>query len=227
MTDHSDFRALVVIRVTDSTADIIDCVKDIAAPELPVLLVDDGCSKEVARKIDACAADVAHVSLVRHASRKGMGACVMTGADFAQGAGYSHIIEIDSTRWYEKGYIEEAVRAASMNHEALLCAYPVHHESNHGGCPPAWDEIMDVLNWMRAYPVKTLLSIISTRSVSKGPLFDGEIYLRFKEAGIPVIDYPVATGFTLFWISVCQILAKWLVITAARARIGLMKLFGR
>lgn len=233
------FRPIIVIPVYDHGQVIEEVTRALATPETPVVLVDDGSHEECARVLDAVAATVPHVSLVRHAKNQGKGAGVMTGFDFARNAGYTHVLQIDADGQHDPAEVDGFLKDAREHPDSVICGYPVYDETvpksrlygreitnfwvrvNTGS-----NTIKDSMCGLRVYPVAAVIPIINGRKMSRRMEFDIEIMVCLVRSGVSLINHPAHVHYPRDGVSHFHALKDNVLISKTHARLFLEKLFG-
>lgn len=160
-----------------------------------MLVVDDGstdATSDVAR--------VAQVELERHARNLGKGAALLTGLNWANTHGYSHIVTADADGQHPPDEIVRLVDIAAPPNALLLGVRdlvrdgaPRANQFSNGlsnqflswftGCG-----LRDTQCGLRRYPVRETLAL---RCKDTGYAFEAEVILRASRAGLPIVQEPI------------------------------------
>src|SRR5262245_38516553 len=123
-SDRRMFNPCAVIPVYNHEEAVGGVVENVLAHHLPCILVDDGSGAACARELARLAAASAKITLLRHASNRGKGSAVLTGARRAAQAGYSHALQIDADGQHQAADIPRFVAQAAARPQALIIGCP-------------------------------------------------------------------------------------------------------
>ncbi len=207
-------RICVLIPVFDHPDSIGEVVAGIRACGLPVILVDDGSSRECARQLEMQAQTDPHVELIRLPDNAGKGAAVLAGARHALARGFSHGFQIDADGQHDLGAIPEAVERTRQSPTAVVGGNPIFDTSI-----PAerlygryityalvwlntWSlAIRDPLCGFRVYPLAETVALANRQPIRRRMDFDIDIIVRLAWDGVPIESVPVAVRYPIDGIS--------------------------
>lgn len=189
----------------DALGAIIDRLRDMG---LPVIVVDDGNTRETATRIaDICAGDE-NVELRREAVNGGKGAAVLAGLELAARRGFTHAVQIDADGQHDVARVEELLRLAERQPDALVTGVPIYDDTIPRArrvgrwITHAWvsintlsPKIIDGMCGFRVYPVARVLDIAGSARVARRMGFDTEILVRMRWSGTPILTLPVSVTY--------------------------------
>ena len=176
----------------------------LAALGLPVLIVDDGNTPEIAARIAALHNPAGGIEVERRPVNGGKGAAVKTGLRGAAARGWTHALQCDADGQHDLDRAGELVRLAKANPAAVICGLPVYDASipksrkigrnithfwvwvetlNH--------EIKDSMCGFRVYPVAQTVGVINREIMGDRMDFDTEILVQLNWRGLRTVDMPV------------------------------------
>ena len=169
----SRFSACAVIPVFNHERAIAAVVDGVAAHDLRIFLVDDGCSETCASELRRLSAR-SDVTLLRHDRNRGKGVAVVTGMRAALGQGYSHALQVDADGQHTLTDIRHFIDEAQSHPDSVICGRPVFDASipkfattvrylTHG---MVWFEtlsleIRDSMCGFRLYPLKLTAPLLA------------------------------------------------------------------
>jgi len=192
----SRFSACAVIPVFNHERAIAAVVDGVAAHDLHIFLVDDGCSETCASELRRLSAR-SDVTLLRHDRNRGKGVAVVTGMRAALGQGYSHALQVDADGQHTLSDIRHFIDEAQLHPDSVICGRPVFDASipkvryygrylTHG---MVWFEtlsleIRDSMCGFRLYPLKLTAPLLAPGKVGARMDFDTEIIVRLHWRGV-------------------------------------------
>ena len=182
-----------------------------SAPDVDVLVVDDGSPDGTGEIADALAATDASVRVLHRAGKEGLGAAYRAGMSWALGAGYEAVVEMDadgSHRPEELPSLLAALRPVSSGDGADLVLgsrwvagggvvnWPAHRRLlSRGGS--AYSRFClgvrarDVTGGYRAFTSDALRRIRFDAVESQGYCFQIDMLRRAYDAGLAVVEVPI------------------------------------
>lgn len=177
--------------------------------EYPIIVVDDGNTREEALELYKICENLKDVFLLHHDVNKGKGSAVVTGLLFAKENRFSHAIQIDADGQHQVNDIRKIVELINDNPKAVISGSPVYDENAPKSrvigrritnffvkIETLSSDIEDAMIGFRAYPVEKTCQYIKDCNLNFGMTFDIEILVRLKWAGTPFrffktkIEYP-------------------------------------
>jgi glycosyltransferase involved in cell wall biosynthesis len=205
----SEFSVCVVIPVYNHEHAIGAVVNAMRAQELPVILVDDGCSPACAEELQRLSA-LPEVTLLRHETNRGKGAAVITGFRGAARLGFTHAIQVDADGQHTLSDASRFVEVAREHPDAVICGRPIFDDSipkvrfygRYLTHAMVWLEtlsfdIIDSMCGFRLYPLATTIDLIDHQHIGARMDFDSEILVRMHWRQVPMrwldtrVSYPI------------------------------------
>lgn len=199
----------IIIPCYKHTDKIKGVIEKLLPFELPVIVVDDGNTKEEALELYKICENLKAVFLLHHDVNKGKGAAVVTGLLFAKENRFSHAIQIDADGQHNIDDLKTIIKLVNENPEAVISGCPIYDENAPKSrvigrritnffvkIETLSSEIKDAMIGFRAYPVEKTCQYIKDCNLNFGMTFDIEILVRLKWAGLPFkffetkVDYP-------------------------------------
>ena len=169
----------------------------------PVWVVIDGSTDGSDATLDELASREPALRVIRRERNGGKGAAVLTGAEAALAAGFTHALVMDSDGQHPVTHIEPFMRESAARPDALVLGLPVFGpevplERLHGRklsvglvqfetFSPA---IGDPLFGFRVYPLAPLREALGETRAARGFDFDPEIAVRLVWNGVPTVNLP-------------------------------------
>jgi glycosyltransferase involved in cell wall biosynthesis len=207
------FAPCVVIPVYNHEHAIGAVVGAIRAQGVPMVLIDDGCSRPCAEVLQQLSA-AADVSLVRHERNRGKGAAVTTGLRAALARGYTHAVQIDADGQHTVSDVCRFLDEAREYPDAVICGRPIFDASipssryygrylTHG---LVWlhtlsFELIDTMCGFRVYPLATTLALLDRGRIGTRMDFDTEVLVRLHWRGVPTRWLATAVRYPLDGVS--------------------------
>lgn len=229
---RSGFAPCAVIPVYDHGDTIAATVHALRAHDLPVLVVDDGSAAPTRAALDALAASVDGVQLIRLPHNQGKGRAVCTGLQAAFSAGYTHALQIDADGQHDADDAPRFLAAARTQPHALICGAPIYDASVPRGrlygryvthvC--VWAEtlslaIHDSMCGYRLYPLAAACAEIARKPLPARMPFDTEIAVRLVWRGVPVVNLRTRVTYPEGGLSHFRLLRDNLRISAMHTRL--------
>lgn len=194
---------LVLIPSYNSGPRLLPTVEDALRQWRPVWVVVDGSTDESFRPVEALATDEPDVRVIRREKNGGKGAAVLSGAEAALKAGFTHLLVMDSDGQHPADHIGPFMEASRRAPEALVLGVPVFGpevplERLHGRklsvglvrFETLGGGVDDPLFGFRVYPAAALVSVMRETRNARGFDFDPEVAVRMFWAGVPTVNLP-------------------------------------
>ncbi|MGI9292759.1 MAG: glycosyltransferase family 2 protein [Pseudomonadales bacterium] len=165
---------------------------------LPVILVNDGSDEQCSITIQTLAQEH-NTLLVTHLKNKGKGAAIKSGLQKAQGAGFTHALQIDADGQHNTDDIPRFLQVMRTRADALVAGYPQFDESIPGYrfygryATHIWVwintlslRIRDSMCGFRVYPVAASCDLINTERIGNRMDFDCEFIVRWYWRGYAI-----------------------------------------
>jgi len=196
--EESASRVCVVIPTYNNEGTLDNVVRDVLEQDLPVIVVDDGCSDGSAAIL---AAFEDAITVVRHEVNRGKGAALATGLRAAQERGFTHAVTLDSDGQHLAKDIPRFVEAIAVEPAALLLgardlvAAGAGKGSRFGNAMSSfwvWVEtgcrLPDTQTGFRSYPVDAVLAL---ELRGEGFNFEVEVLVKASWSGVPLRSVPI------------------------------------
>lgn len=181
-----------------------EVVASARAAGLPVIIVDDGNSSEIAAQIESLHAPDAGVHVVRRERNGGKGAAVKTGLREAHERGWTHAVQIDADGQHDLNALPALIAKSQANPKAMICGVPQYDETIPGArkagryITHVWvwietlsREISDSMCGFRVYPLADTIAVLNRESLGDRMDFDTEILVHMHWRGVPFVELPV------------------------------------
>jgi glycosyltransferase involved in cell wall biosynthesis len=182
---------------------LLPTVREALAVWQPVWVVVDGSTDGSDAAVVKLAETEPHLRVLRRPKNGGKGAAVLTGAEAAQQAGFSHVLTMDSDGQHPVSHVEPFMAASEQHPEALVLGVPVFGpevplERLHGRklsvglvkFETLGGGVDDPLFGFRVYPVAPLVQALRATRHARGFDFDPEVAVRMFWAGVPTVNLP-------------------------------------
>jgi glycosyltransferase involved in cell wall biosynthesis len=174
----------------------------------PVWVVIDGSTDDSATALAALARTEPGLRVIRRARNGGKGAAVLTGAEAARAAGFTHALVMDADGQHPADRIADFMAAAAAAPTAAVLGRPVF-----GPDAPALRRqgrrlsvalvrfeifgpgIDDPLFGFRVYPLAPLVRALRATRGARHFDFDPEVAVRLVWAGTPTVNLPAACRY--------------------------------
>lgn len=220
-----------VIPVYNHGATVAAVHAQLAAQDLPCVLVDDGSDADCAAVLDALAS-LPRTHLVRRAMNGGKGAAVQDGLRAAAALGYTHALQVDADGQHALPDAAAFARASRARPLAVICGAPVYGDdvprSRLYGrwLTRVWVwintlslDIPDAMCGFRVYPLAQVLPVIDGARVGRRMDFDIAILVRLHWRGVPMAWLPTRVVYPEGGISHFKGLRDNLLISRMHARL--------
>ena len=166
-------------------------------------MVVDGSTDGSVDLLADLARDDAGLRVLVRPQNGGKGAAVLDGLTAALGAGYTHVLTMDSDGQHPAQCIAEFMSASSAAPEAMILGAPVFDSSAPlirlrgrrianwwTDLETLWSGITDTLFGFRVYPIAPLLQVMQRTRWMRRFDFDAEAVVRLSWRGVPVRNLP-------------------------------------
>ncbi|WP_281072140.1 glycosyltransferase family 2 protein [Succinivibrio dextrinosolvens] len=209
----------VIIPCYKHTDKIAGVIQRLLPYGFPIIVVDDGNSKEDAMELYKICENLRDIFLLHHDENKGKGGSVLTGLLFAKENRFTHAIQIDADGQHCVEDIPKITDILSKNPDAVVSGSPIYDDNAPKSrvigrkitnffvkIETLSNEIKDAMIGFRAYPVNLTCQCAKDCNLNFGMTFDIEILVRLKWADAPIkffetqVDYP-KNGYSNFKVS--------------------------
>lgn len=226
------FAPCALIPIYNHGATVAATVHALRAHGLPVVIVDDGSDASTREVLDALAAEVEALHLLRLPTNQGKGRALSAGMLAAHAAGYTHALQIDADGQHEVGDVPRFLAEARARPDALVCGCPLYDAS----VPRArlygryvthafvWLEtlslaIRDSMCGFRVYPLAATCAEIERAPLPARMDFDTEVAVRLVWRGLPVRNLATRVTYPEDGISHFRMVRDNLRISAMHTRL--------
>ena len=192
---------LVVIPVYNHGATLRGVAEGVLATQLKLLVVDDGSDQLVAPLLAGL-----DLQLLRHEKNQGKGAAILSAANFAREAGFSHIITVDADGQHDPKELDKFVGQIQASPKAFIVG-----KRDFGGTENVpfssrfgrrfsefWMYIQttyrvnDMQSGFRAYPVAALEKL---KLYDNHFSFEVEVLVKAAWAGFEIVEFPISVFY--------------------------------
>ncbi|HEY8666074.1 MAG TPA: glycosyltransferase family 2 protein [Tepidisphaeraceae bacterium] len=202
------FSPVVILPTYNNGRTVIGVLDRAAALELPLIVVNDGCTDETAEALAAWKLrrrpPTADVTILTHSANRGKAAALHTGFAAAEAAGHTHAVTIDTDGQLDPEQIPELLEAARLQPRALVLGmrdatsadYPARSRlgrtlSNGAIRLECGRRIADSQCGLRVYPLELLRAVEQGGCHAPYFAFEAEIITKAGWAGFPIAQVPV------------------------------------
>jgi glycosyltransferase involved in cell wall biosynthesis len=199
----------IVIPNYNHTVVIDMLLGDLAAYNLPVIMVNDGSDADSGTFMQTLADKYAYLTLVNHSHNQGKGAAVQTGLRCANRMGFSHAIQVDADGQHDITDINKLVALSQAQPHKLISGQPIYNESvpKHRYYARylthvwVWIEtlsfdIKDTMCGFRVYPLAETLGLLAkNNNIGQYMAFDTEIMVRLYWDGVTTTFLPTKVNY--------------------------------
>jgi glycosyltransferase involved in cell wall biosynthesis len=198
-----DSTHLVLIPSYNPGPRLLTTVREALACWRPVWVVVDGSTDSSHAAVEALAREAPGLRVIVRPRNGGKGAAVLTGAEAAQAAGYTHALVLDADGQHPADRIGEFMEASRAAPAALVLGRPVF------GPDAPWARLQgrrlsiglsrlevfgagidDPLFGFRVYPLAALVRVLRATRFARRYDFDPEVAVRLFWAGTPTLNRP-------------------------------------
>jgi dolichol-phosphate mannosyltransferase len=199
---------LVVLPTLDEAGNIATVLRGIraAAPNVDVLVVDDGSTDGTADRAAALGRELGNIRVLRRVGERGLGPAYRAGFRTGLADGYDALVEMDADLSHDPSALPALVAAVAGGADLAIGSRYVP-----GGDTPGWSPrrrllsraggwyartllrlpVRDVTSGFRAYRASLLRAIDLDTVTSTGYSFQIEMTARARQAGAAITEVPV------------------------------------
>jgi glycosyltransferase involved in cell wall biosynthesis len=174
----------------------------------PVWIVVDASTDNSHAAVEHLAATDPRLRVLHRAQNGGKGAAVLTGAQAALAAGFTHALVLDADGQHPADRIQDFMTASAAAPGALVLGRPVF------GPEAPWERLQgrklsvalvrleilgpgidDPLFGFRVYPLASLVRVLGETTAARRYDFDPEVAVRLVWSGVPTINLPAACRY--------------------------------
>lgn len=194
---------LILIPSYNSGPRLLSTVREALEQWQPVWVVVDGSTDKSFEPVIEFAKDQPDIRVIVRPKNGGKGAAVLTGAEAALAAGFTHLLVMDSDGQHPVDYISSFMQASLAQPQALILGIPVFGpevplERLHGRklsvalahLESLGRGIDDPLFGFRIYPAAPLVRALKQTRFARGFDFDPEVAVRMFWDGVSTVNLP-------------------------------------
>jgi glycosyltransferase involved in cell wall biosynthesis len=199
---------LVLIPSYNPGNKVYDTVRAARQHWSPVWVVVDGSTDGTAEGLQALAAQDPDLQVIVLPRNQGKGAAVLHGLERASGAGYTHVLTMDSDGQHPPERIPVFMAESAAQPAAMILGVPVFDASAPGlrvkgrrisnwwaNLETLWAGIGDSLFGFRVYPIAALQGIMRSQPWMRHFDFDPEAVVRLCWHGVKPVNLPAAVRY--------------------------------
>ncbi|HEX2850833.1 MAG TPA: polyprenol monophosphomannose synthase [Acidimicrobiales bacterium] len=201
-------RSLIVIPTYQEAANVVDVLRRVraAAPDVDVLVVDDGSPDGTADIADAAGHELGHVTVMRRPGKAGLGSAYRAGFRWGLDRGYEALVEMDADLSHDPAVIPELLANVADGVDLVIGSRYVP-----GGSIPTWTtwrrglsrwgnryaawalglDVADATAGFRAYRADALVDIAFETVRADGYGFQIETAYRMLQRGRKIVEIPI------------------------------------
>jgi glycosyltransferase involved in cell wall biosynthesis len=185
-----------------------ETVRDALAHWQPGWVVIDGSTDDSRSAMEQLARHEPHLRIIVRDTNGGKGAAVLTGAEAALAAGFTHALVMDADGQHPANRITDFMAASQAQRDALILGRPVFGpeapqvrlQGRKLSVGLVRFEIMgsgidDPLFGFRVYPLDPLLQLMRTTRSARRYDFDPAVGVRLFWRGVPTVNLPAACRY--------------------------------
>ncbi len=199
---------LVLIPSYNPGPRLLSTVHSALAHWSPVWVVVDASTDGSHAAVEHLAATDPRLRVLHRAVNGGKGAAVLTGAQAALAAGFTHALVLDADGQHPSDRIQDFMTASAATPAALVLGRPVF------GPEAPWERLQgrklsigltrleilgpgidDPLFGFRVYPLAPLVRVLGQTSGARRYDFDPEVAVRLVWSGVPTINIPATCRY--------------------------------
>lgn len=204
MVDRAVLVAIPTYNERENLAEVVARTRR-AAPQVHILVVDDGSPDGTGEIADALAADDDHVHVMHRAGKQGLGAAYIAAFRWALDRGYDAVVEMDADGSHQPEELPRLLAALDGADVVLgsrwvpggsVVNWPRHRMLlSRGGSLYArlalGISIRDVTGGYRAYHAEVLTRVLAGDIESQGYCFQIDMARRSLDEGFRVVEVPI------------------------------------
>lgn len=192
----------VLIPVYNHGVPLQGVINELAAYDLPCILVDDGSDELTKAKLREIIARRHWVRLETRSENGGKGAALKDGYRLANSLGYTHVIQLDADGQHDTSDLPRIADLAKAHPNAMILIDPIFENAPTSRLFGRWVSVFwvwveccstaihDPLCGYRCMPLAPLIAILDRVRCGDRMDFDPEIAVRMVWEGVPVINLP-------------------------------------
>jgi len=201
-------RTIVVVPTYDERENVGPLLTAVRAalPDADVLVVDDNSPDGTADAVEAAAAELGQVKLLRRPGKHGLGSAYRTGFERALDEGYDMVVSMDVDFSHDPAVLPELLRLLDAGADAVIGSryvpggdtvdWPLHRRllsrwGNRYTSLVLGLQVRDCTSGYRAYRADALRAIEPGTTAAEGYAFLTELVRRLVNQGFRVMETPI------------------------------------
>ena len=202
-------RTLIVIPTYQEAPNIVEVLRRVlaAAPEVDILVVDDGSPDGTAGIAEAAGRELGHVTVMRRPRKAGLGSAYRAGFRWGLDRGYQTLVEMDADLSHDPAVVPDLLAQVAEGADLAIGSRYVP-----GGSIPAWTawrralslwgnryaawalalDVADATAGFRAYRADALVEIDFETVRADGYGFQIETAYRMSQRGRKIVEIPIS-----------------------------------
>ncbi len=208
MSEGRTLRTIVVVPTYDERENVGLLLTAVRAvlPDADVLVVDDNSPDGTADAVEAAAAELGQIKLLRRAGKQGLGSAYRTGFAQALDEGYDAVVSMDVDLSHDPAVLPELLRLLDAGADAVIGSryvpggdtvdWPLHRRllsrwGNRYTSLVLGLQVRDCTSGYRAYRADALRAIEPGTTAAEGYAFLTELVRRLVNQGFRVMETPI------------------------------------
>jgi dolichol-phosphate mannosyltransferase len=201
-------RALVIIPTVDEAPNVDEVLRRVraAVPDAHVLVVDGASTDGTPDLVEALAEELGQISVLRQATRNGLGGAYRDGFDRGLAEGFDVLVEMDADLSHDPSDLPALIGAAADGARLAIGSRYVP-----GGATPSWPlsrrlisqggnryvnlalglHVRDATAGFRAFRASTIREIGAQTTKASGYAFQVEMAYRVARTGGGIVELPI------------------------------------
>lgn len=206
--EEAGLRTVVVIPTyneRENVHQLLPAIRSIV-PTADVLVVDDGSPDGTGEAVEAIAAELGQIKLLRRPGKQGLGSAYRTGFAQALDEDYDAVVSMDVDLSHDPAVLPELLRLLDAGADAVIGSRYVPHGGTldwplHRRLLSRWGnrytsfvlglQVRDCTSGYRAYRAEALRAIEPTTTSAEGYAFLTELVRRLVAGGYRVMETPI------------------------------------
>jgi dolichol-phosphate mannosyltransferase len=175
-------------------------------PTAEILVVDDNSPDDTASVVEACAADLGQIKLLRRPGKHGLGSAYRAGFAVALDEGYDAVVSMDADFSHDPTVLPDLLRLIEAGADAVIGSryvpggdtvdWPFHRRllsrwGNRYTSLVLGLQVRDCTSGYRAYRASALRAIAPSSTSAEGYAFLTELVRRLVREGYKVMETPI------------------------------------
>jgi dolichol-phosphate mannosyltransferase len=208
VTDPASTRTIVVLPTYNEAENVTRMLAAVrtALPTADILVVDDNSPDGTAGLVEAAAAELGQIKLLRRPGKQGLGSAYRHGFTIALDEGYTAIVSMDVDFSHDPAVLPELLRVLDAGADAVIGSryvpggatvdWPLHRRllsrwGNRYTSLVLGLQVRDCTSGFRAYRAEAMAAIDASSTTAEGYAFLTELVRRLVAKGYRVMETPI------------------------------------